>query len=389
MVLKRIQVTNFRSLKYVEIDFKKFNVFIGANASGKSNFVQIFQFLKDIISSGLENAISLQGGIEYLCNMSIGSSEEFSLKIVADEQDRFGHFMKKPEDAKIEIRTIEVSYEFALKFNENNRGYQIVRDILTLECRFIRVRRENKKLKEENIGRGTIVFSRVKGKVEIEVISPKGLEITKEEFFPPIYRSDTLISEKELLLHLPLLFIRPLRKNLEVITRYNFDPELSKRAVPITGKANLEEDGSNLPIIITKIIADKDQRRKLLDLVKDILPFINRLDIEKSSGKTLIKVKETYLEKQYLPSFLISDGTIKITALTVALYFEERPLIIIEKPERNIHPHLMSKIVDMMRNASEQKQIIVITDHPEIVKHVDLDNIFLITRDKKGVSTIT
>lgn len=66
--ISKIRVSNFRSFGDLEVELGNFNVVIGANASGKSNFVQIFRFLRDVAIYGLEDAISLQGGAEYLCN---------------------------------------------------------------------------------------------------------------------------------------------------------------------------------------------------------------------------------------------------------------------------------------------------------------------------------
>jgi len=78
MHIKKIRVTNFKSFKDLEIELGRFNVIIGANASGKSNFVQIFKFLRDTTIYGLDNAISMQGGVDYLRNINIGSSKELS-----------------------------------------------------------------------------------------------------------------------------------------------------------------------------------------------------------------------------------------------------------------------------------------------------------------------
>ena len=87
----------------------------------------------------------------------------------------------------------------------------------------------------------------------------------------------------------------------------------------------------------------------------------------------------------------MSDGTINITALIIALYFEEKPVIAIEEPERNIHPHLISKIVDMMKDVSErfEKQIMVTTHNPEMVKYAGIENILLVHRDDRGFSKIS
>lgn len=39
MAIKKIRISNFKSFTDLEIEFGKFNVLIGANASGKSNFI--------------------------------------------------------------------------------------------------------------------------------------------------------------------------------------------------------------------------------------------------------------------------------------------------------------------------------------------------------------
>ncbi len=114
--------------------------------------------------------------------------------------------------------------------------------------------------------------------------------------------------------------------------------------------------------------------------------------MEKLADKSLLtSFKEIYSENKSIPAFLISDGTINITALIIALYFEEKSLIVIEEPERNIHPYLISKIVEMMVDVSERlnKQIIVTTHNPEVVRYTDIDNILLVYRNDKGFSQIS
>ena len=123
--------------------------------------------------------------------------------------------------------------------------------------------------------------------------------------------------------------------------------------------------------------------------MKDILPFISDLKVEKFADRSLLfTLKERYFN-ELLPASLISDGTINVTALILALYFDEQPLAIIEEPERNIHPHLMSRVMGMMKDASRNKQIIITTHNPELIKHADLDDILLVSRDDEGFTQIT
>lgn len=84
MGIKKIKVSNFKSFKDLEVELDQFNVFIGANAAGKSSFVQIFDFIRDIIQSGLRNAVSMQGGVEYLRNINIRDQKPLFLEIIFD-----------------------------------------------------------------------------------------------------------------------------------------------------------------------------------------------------------------------------------------------------------------------------------------------------------------
>lgn len=46
-MLKKIEIKNFKSLKDCSIELRDFNVVIGPNASGKTNFVELFKYLRD------------------------------------------------------------------------------------------------------------------------------------------------------------------------------------------------------------------------------------------------------------------------------------------------------------------------------------------------------
>lgn len=390
MRLKSIRVKNFKSFKELEVDFGKFNVLIGVNASGKSNFVQIFKFIKDIADHGLDNAVSMQGGVEYLRNINIGASENFSLKIISDQKfELLGGFT---EDDLIEIESYETIYEFALGFKKKGTGFKITKEELTQKCNFVRLKPGGKRKieKKEKLGQGEIIFSRVNGKLKTDLPKTEEISLNIDNIYPPFFRKEKVLPNT-LFVKSPFFYMPPIIEEIfSHISVYDFDPKLPKKAISITGKAELEEDGRNLSIILKNITENKEKRRKLFNLVTDLLPFISNLDVEKFAGKSLMfKLQEIYFKKQYLPASLISDGTINMTALIVALYFEKKQITIIEEPERNIHPYLISKVVDMMKDASQKKQIVVTTHNPEIVKYVGLDNILLISRDKEGFSTVS
>lgn len=390
MGIKKLRISNFKTFKNVSIELDKYGVLIGANASGKSNFIQIFKFLRDIVNYGLENAISLQGGIEYLRNLKLGSTIKFSLGIVADA---FGGFAQSTKGGKaIGIETNEFEYYFSLAFKEAGSGYDITADRITQQVDFVEFRSGKEGFQDrKKIGPGKIIVSKSGGKFDVQVKKPDKLPIkfTKEDIFPPFFIEE-MKDPKSLLIErgvYPATYM--LRDVFDDVAIYDFDPKLPKKAVPFTGKAELEEDGSNLALVLNRLIRDEEKQRKLSNLIKDVLPFVNDLAIEKFADKSLLfKLSEKYIEQEYLPASLISDGTINVTALIVGLFFETKALTIIEEPERNVHPSLISKMVGMMRDASNSKQIIVTTHNPEIVKHAGLENLYLVSRDREGFSRI-
>ena len=99
-------------------------------------------------------------------------------------------------------------------------------------------------------------------------------------------------------------------------------------------------------------------------------------------------MRESFSE-DYLPASFLSDGTIHLTALILALYFDKAPIVIIEEPERNSHPRLISKVAAMLADASKQKPVIVTTHNPELVKHARIEDLLLVHRDADGFSRIS
>jgi predicted ATPase len=103
----------------------------------------------------------------------------------------------------------------------------------------------------------------------------------------------------------------------------------------------------------------------------------------------LLDLEEDSLRKQSLPAPLMSDGTMTSLALLVALHFEGKPFLLIEEPERNLHPKLLAKVVKLMKDVSRDRQLLVTTHSPEFVRQTEVANLFLLARDGKGNSVVT
>lgn len=418
-MIKSISVTNFKSFENLDLEVDKFNVIVGANSAGKSNFIQIFKFLRDIANYGFKNAISMQGGSRYITNSNIGISKDLTLK-VSINQDSFiilGSINNKDStndkdqnknDSKeffskeylVVASTDEIIYDFSIHFKKSEK-FEVKREQLTVRCELFKIPNEDeslsaaiKKAKKDKSGFVTnITIANVNKKIETDLTIPPGLNINKNDLyitsFPEMYNKMNKDNDYSLLSQgmFPFLMLNPeISRLFREISIYDFDPKLPKTAVSMTGKRELEENGSNLSIVLKSIIDSSKDRKKLISLVKDVLPFVENLNVNNVAGKYLLfNMREVFNQKEY-PASLISDGTINVIALITALYFEDHPIIFIEEPERNMHPHLMSKVVDILRNASSKKQIFVTTHNPEVVRCTGLDSLLLIKRDKDGYS---
>jgi predicted ATPase len=409
MTIKRIAVSNFKSFDNIETELGKLNVVIGPNASGKSNFVNIFKFLNDIFKSGLDNAIAMQGGVDCIRNMNLRSRRDLKIELSTYSRQEAPLYDFTIRRGRKRITgapdVIETTYGFCLEFYKRKRGYVVKEE--RLECSFnvVEVKREKRKWKRgREIAKARILLTLDKmGKIELRY-EPKDSPVPVSQIFPfmrfkkRIPKVRTRRSRKELSLLGPSLigseigvqmlqffspFTAQMRNILANIALYDIDPKLSKRSTLITGKRELDSDGSNLASVLDNILSTKKNRRKLSSLMKDLLPFIEDLQVEKLADRSLLTcLREIYCGKKYLPAPLISDGTINLTAFVIAMYFEANSLIIVEEPERNIHPRLISKILDMMKDVSEKKgkQIIVTTHNSEVVKSAGLENLLLIYR---------
>lgn len=390
MFINEIIVQNFKSFDYLKVGFKGLNILIGGNATGKSNFIKIFEFLRNIANHELDNAISMEGGVEYLTNAKLGTSKNLYIK-VSYRSDV--NFMSPTENVKFGTKIKQSSYEFEIQFNKRGKGYHIIKDNLILEYQFVEIERKKDAVEEkESLGTGITTFSVKDGKIIVDS-DFSNAPIKQDELVPAFFSSGIALPSKNmLLLETPFFGLAHRFTNpLGDISIYDFDPKQSRKAVSITGKAELEEDASNLSFVLKNIIEDKEEKRRYLNLVADLLPFIEDMQVQKFADKSLLfTLKEKYYSgSAYLPAPFISDGTVNLTALLIPLYFENKSLVIIEEPERNLHPHLISRLMNMLEEVSKKKQIILTTHNPEIVKHANLESLFLVSRDKDGFSVIT
>ena len=85
--LDYITVRGFKSLADIEeLKLNSVNVLIGANGSGKSNFVEAFSFLRALRQSELTRYVAQAGGANRLLHFGVGQTDEMTLAVSFDDE---------------------------------------------------------------------------------------------------------------------------------------------------------------------------------------------------------------------------------------------------------------------------------------------------------------
>ncbi len=386
MFIERIKVSNFKSFDEIDVQLRPLNVFVGANASGKSNFASVLTFLRDIAVHGLANAVSMHGGPTYIRNIHIGAAREVRIEVS-------GRLVERPSWSVLGIKKhlnfspSSFEYKLTLKTNRSNESFSRSRESLRLAHR-----RVTKSEGEEDIE--SIYYLAVEASAkgaDTKWLRSDGSFVDVNDHVPARMDIPFMpLKKDQSLLELPHVRYASFDENFGSISSFDIDPKLPMKAFPVTGKAHLEEDCSNLAVVLKQITRNPADRRKLINLLSTLLPFVDDLDVEHVTDRSLVfRLRERGSSSRYLPAYFLSDGTINIVALIVCLYFDDDSLLIIEEPEKNIHPYLISNLTELFQESSDKRQIVITTHSPEIVRSCNIDDLFLVTRDAKGFSRVT
>ena len=416
MAITKLTVENFKSFDKLEVELRPFNIIVGTNASGKSNFLDIFRFLRDIEATSLESAIGIRGGAEILRNFNLDENQVLRVCVETDDVQRQKHVLSGfQRDGAIVTEINRTAYEFSIRYDKSDSGYQVLKDSLTeyftmletldpagseevepLLSRSLRPEVWDPDTSEvpRSLGDGRLLCYREDNLIKRRAELPQNFPYTKQGFliddvdFRDIYRHQEVMLER-----LPAvnMLLWGAVRSLANISAYDFDPRKAQLAVPPTGSRQLDADAENLSVVLREILRQPESKKRLINLVSVLLPFVHDLDVaEFGFGQLITMLTEKYSEKGHrLPAAFASDGTIACLALVVALYFQESAVAIFEEPDRHVHPHLASQVMQMMNEVTDDTQVIVTTHNPELLRHANLDDILLVTRDSEGHSHIT
>jgi predicted ATPase len=154
----------------------------------------------------------------------------------------------------------------------------------------------------------------------------------------------------------------------------------------------LDEEGQNLPALLYELTAD--QRQDLVDRVQRAIPGMRgvRIDAPPQGRDTVANYslleRMPYKGRQGkhdlpIPSWMLSEGTRRITALFALLVHDPPPsLLCVEEIENGLDPHTTLLVLSELRSAADRgTQVLLTTHNPWLLDHVSLDDIIEARRE--------
>lgn len=163
------------------------------------------------------------------------------------------------------------------------------------------------------------------------------------------------------------------------IIRQPSPPGLSRRFQP---------DGSNLPWVVERLRSDRQRFNKWLDHVRTALDDILDIQtVERPEDKHRYLVVE-YTNRATVPSWLVSDGTLRLLALTIPAYLADlEATFLIEEPENGIHPRAIETVIQSLSSMYDS-QVLVATHSPVALNMIEPCDVLCFAKDVEGATDI-
>lgn len=334
--LRAIQARNYRCLRHIDLRFEEsFHVLVGPNASGKSTLLDAISFLTDYVKEGLEFAVEKR--TRNFQDLVWGRpAESPSFELAAE-------FVVDGQDLRFELR-VEESDQGVRVVRENGYLERLTADEFAESARASSIAQPYQKLKPLQIfgrgERGDFIWFRSEknGGSEIPVdfgrdnnsaiellwvlhgLSLGGKNETKTDFTNSMRATEVLRRDGVQFLQLD-------------------SRKLRQAAQPNGGDgARLADDGSNLPRVLQKLKSDPDQWEQWLEHMRSALPGLEDVRVvhREDDRHDYLMVRRAGVE---VPSWGVSEGTLRLFALTVIAHLREFPIAyLLEEPENGIHP---------------------------------------------------
>ena len=372
VMIQRIEALNYRCLRYVDQQLADFQILVGPNASGKTVFLDVVAFLGDLVTGGLDQAVEERThDFRDLMWQRSGARVELAIELVIPAERR--------EVSKAAPYHI-VRYEVAIGHEKEGSEPAILSERVLLktdnplqhiQLGFPRQRLTPKTLTSPPRVKNTrTVVNKVRGGndnyySEVYPVAGKG--------WVPSFK---LGPRRSALGNLPADEHKfPVSTWLQGlltkgVQKIGLNSLLMRKASPPAPGRKLKSDGSNLPWVVESFKrTSPDAFSAWLAHVRKALPDIRNLrTVERPDDEHRYLIVE-YAGDLHVPSWLVSDGTLRLLALTILAYLPEfTGICLIEEPENGIHPRAVETLFQSLSSVHSAQ--ILLTTHSPVVLSV-------------------
>ncbi len=390
-----VEVKNYRSIKYLRRELQPFQVLIGPNASGKTTFLDVINFLADIVRLGIDEAIRKRSAnFHDLTYIGAGGTIELAIEFVLPEQIQ-------PLLVDKDFRYIRYEIEFGLKESEH---------VILEESAFLL---KEKPLKDEICGSPVSNFPALH-EIPEKILNPKYkaghsrrifrknpmgtdnyYDETQERAGKGWMPSFKFGPKKTALGHLPADETKFPASNwlkttlIEGIQSFILDSQHIRLPSPPGQTRFFKPDGSNLPWIIDDLKINEPRKfQRWLEHLRTALPEIEDIRIIKRPEDRHKYIQVNYLNGGRIPSWLVSDGTLRLLALTIPAYLPNlKGIFLIEEPENGIHPRAIETVYQSL-SSIYGAQILLASHSPIILTLVKPQELLCFAKTKEGITDI-
>jgi|WetSurSiteA1Bulk_404760.scaffolds.fasta_scaffold00006_3 predicted ATPase len=336
-MLKSIKLTNLLSFgAETEITFNKgLNVLIGANGSGKSNLIEAISLLQAMpMPKSFYKVVSNGGGAEEW----LWKGE----KLPIAELEVVIHFQNKLLHHFLNFEAMEYRLNFLTElvyYDEDEEGWE--------------------------------------PRIYDDLRDP-------EDIYPVFESALTHFSPPQELFNLGDLY-----KGIRIYREWHFGRNNLTRNPQRADLPNdfLEEDGSNLGLILSSFRRNSEVKRKLLESLKLFYENIEDFEVIVQGGYVQIFFEENGFT---IPATRLSDGTLRyLSLLAILLHPNPPPLICIEEPELGLHPDILPTLIDLLKEAAQKTQVIITTHSADLIDDLtDTPESVLVFDKYQGSTTV-
>jgi len=389
-MIRLVQALNFRCLRHVEQRLDNFLVLVGPNASGKTTFLDAVAFLGQVVSEGLEAAINERTqNFQDLVWQREG--RDFELAVELDIPPGLRELLQKSAHDT-------VRYEIAVGLDHQTGEVSILAEKLLLK--------EPPTKKRRNIQRLLFPMEPAPPKT---IITPKGSRGTKTVVNKVPGGNDNFYDErgkgwdhsfklgprKSALGNLPedetRFPVATWLKGLlvEGVQQLVLNSVVMRKPSPPGQPKRFRPDGSNLPWVIHSLGQKAPER--FLDWIRHLrtalpdLKDIRTVERPEDRHRYLVICYQNGLE---VPSWLVSDGTLRLLALTLPAYLQQlQGIFLIEEPENGIHPRAVETIFQSLSSVYDA-QILLATHSQVILSIAETSQILCFSKTDSGATDI-